>query len=394
MKENNLRVKAALKDKAISTNNESTFDQRKFISDIYECEKEKYIIENRIKTLNREIDNASYIKKYDDTEFANYEKKNMKRKLFEKDSSKVKRAVNSFKERVGMYFIFGGIAGVIVGIITNFLNFLGVLESGSRGLIKGYVLPGFRTMLITFVIVFGIMVIDYINSSFSDRKERKSIIRSNNKIPEKNEEIEEFNQKLKDECNEKYLDYVKNRRKEIDKTVPLMKQEREEANNQLTFLNETLNVLYNLRLNGVLCLHPNYQGLVPISIIYGYFDTGRCTQLQGHEGAYNLYEDEKMKGMIINKLDIVTQQLGKLNTAMVYVTKAIESCNESLSYMEKTSNKLIESVKNMHEGISDQMYGLSGQMASIESNTANGAYYAEVGAKMTTFNTVYNMLKD
>ena len=370
------------------------FSQHKFISDIYECEKQKYVIENRIKTLNKEIANASYIKQYNDTEFAKYEKKNKKRKLFERDYSKLNDAVNSFEERVGMYFVFGGIAGVIVGFITNLLHFLGILEKVDRGLIKGYVLPGLKTMLITFAIALGIMAIDYIKSSLSDLNKRKSVKRSNNKIPEKNREIEEFNQKLKEECNEKYLNYVNIRRKEINRTVPLMKQEREEAKNQLAFLNETLNSLYNLRINGVLCLHPNYQGLVPISVIYGYFDTGRCTQLQGHEGAYNLYEDEKMKGMIINKLDIVSQQLGQLNTAMVYVGRALETCNERLSFMEESSNKLIKSVNNMNSDISNQLNGVSNQMSTIEENTANSAYYAEVGAKMATFNTVYNLLKD
>lgn len=156
----------------------------------------------------------------------------------------------------------------------------------------------------------------------------------------------------------------------------------------------TLKELYNLRINGVLCLHPNYQGLIPISIIYGYFDTGRCSQLQGHEGAYNLYEDEKMKGMIISKLDIVSQQLGELNNAMVYVGKAIEECNERLSDLESTSERMISSVNSMNSNISNQLNGVSNQMSAIESNTANSAYYAEVGAKMTTFNTVYNMLKD
>ncbi|MGN0522044.1 MAG: hypothetical protein ACI4IQ_05340, partial [Eubacterium sp.] len=156
----------------------------------------------------------------------------------------------------------------------------------------------------------------------------------------------------------------------------------------------TLYELYNLRINGVLCLHPNYQGLIPISIIYGYFDTGRCSQLQGHEGAYNLYEDEKMKGMIINKLDVVSKQLGELNNAMVYVGKAIEECNERLSELESTSERMISSVNSMNSNISNQLNGVSNQMSAIESNTANSAYYAEIGAKMTTFNTVYNLLKD
>lgn len=394
MSENNVKIKVSGKDKEVMQSEEVSFNQRKFIGDIYECEKQKYIIENRIKMLNGKIANASYIKKYDDTEFAKYEQKHRKHELFEKNYKKVNDAVSNFKERAFAYFLFGGIAGVVVGFLTNLLLFLGVLENVDGGLIKGYVIPGFKTMLIVFAIALGIMAIDYIISSLSDKQQRNLIKQNNNKVPEKNKEIEKFNQKLKEDCNNKYLNYVKNRRKEIDKTVPLMKQERDLACTELEKTKNTLVMLYNLRIDGVLCLHPNYQGLVPVSVIYGYFDTGRCSQLQGHEGAYNLYEDEKMKGLIINKLDVVSRQLGQLQASMVYVGNMLEVCNACLSDLEKSSNRMISSINNMNSNVSNQISGVSNQMAAIEENTANSAYYAEVGAKMTTFNTVYNLLKN
>lgn len=177
-------------------------------------------------------------------------------------------------------------------------------------------------------------------------------------------------------------------------TKPINEREQEQALHQLCAVYNTLEMLYNLRVNGVLCLHPNYQGLVPISIIYGYFDTGRCSQLQGHEGAYNLYEDEKMKGMIIGKLNVVLKQLNQLNRSMIYVGKAIEKCNSRLSDLESAGNRMISSVNNMNSNVSNRLNGVSNQMSAIEANTANSAYYAEVGARMSTFNTVYNLLSD
>lgn len=141
-------------------------------------------------------------------------------------------------------------------------------------------------------------------------------------------------------------------------------------------------------------MHPNYRGLIPISVIYGYFDTGRCTQLQGHEGAYNLYEDEKMKGIIINKLETVSKQLGDLQSSMVYVGQAIQECNSLLSDLEAEGERMTAAVHSMNKSVSNRLGGVSNQLSYIETNTANSAYYAEVGAKMATFNTVYNLLKD
>ena len=34
-----------------------------------------------------------------------------------------------------------------------------------------------------------------------------------------------------------------------------------------------------------------------------YLQSGRCYTLEGHEGAYNLYEEEKFKEIILTKLD-------------------------------------------------------------------------------------------
>lgn len=102
----------------------------------------------------------------------------------------------------------------------------------------------------------------------------------------------------------------------------------------------------------------------------------------------------KMKGIIINKLDVVSRQLGQLQSSMIYVGQAIEECNDRLSELESTSNRIINSVTNMSSNISKQISGVSNQMSAIEESTANSAYYAEVGAMMTTFNTVYNLLND
>lgn len=171
----------------------------------------------------------------------------------------------------------------------------------------------------------------------------------------------------------------------------MYRTEKRQVKANIEKLENTLRELYSMRINGVLCLHPNYQGLIPVSIIYGYFDTGRCTQLQGHEGAYNLYEDEKMKGMIISKLDYVSNQLSRLNGTMSYVADALDECNSRLMNLEDSGNDMAKQIGRLNKNVNSLNSNVSKRMGAIEANTANAAYYSEVSARCDVFNTVYNL---
>lgn len=60
-------------------------------------------------------------------------------------------------------------------------------------------------------------------------------------------------------------------------------------------------------------IHPKYRNFLAIAQIYEYFDTGRCTELGGANGAYNLYESELRQNIIIDRLDVIVSQLQMLN---------------------------------------------------------------------------------
>lgn len=168
--------------------------------------------------------------------------------------------------------------------------------------------------------------------------------------------------------------------------------EYDEASKLLKNMRYVLLNLYYYRINGTLCLHPDYRGLIAISVIYGYFDTGRCTQLRGHEGAYNLYEEEKIKGIIITQLNAISNQLNRLENSMIYVGQAIQDCNSRLAELETTSNKMINAVNRVNMSVSNKLDDISNQNAQIEENVANVAYYAEISANMDSINTMYNLL--
>lgn len=74
-------------------------------------------------------------------------------------------------------------------------------------------------------------------------------------------------------------------------------------------------------------IHPKYRNMVAVAQIYEYLDTGRCTELEGPNGAYNLFEKELKEKKIIDKLDIIIDQLAVLNETMSYISNSLDRAN-------------------------------------------------------------------
>lgn len=385
MSENNLKIKVSAKEQNLAQNGDLVFDQQTFISDIYECEKQKYILKKRYNTITNSIKKKRNKPEYWNTSFAKHAEKEYKKR--QASLKKPKPETFCFSNYLGFSAILGGATGVV----------LFILECIFHGVIDPYFSDSAQVIFDIFIALAITLIIPFKNMIKTRNRNTRALKKyeiNYEKAVEVNSQIDEYNKTVDTKWNKKYNEFCNDIDKKADEYEKLVKPELDELKKKYNLVCDILNSLYGLRINGVLCLHPNYQGLVPISIIHGYFDTGRCTQLQGHEGAYNLYEDEKMKGMIISKLDIVSQQLGRLNNSMLYVGQTIEECNSRLADLESTSNRMINSVNNMSNNVTNQLNGASSKMSAIEENAANSAYYAEIGARMTTFNTVYNLLKD
>lgn len=107
-------------------------------------------------------------------------------------------------------------------------------------------------------------------------------------------------------------------------------------------------------------LYPKYRGLIPVSTIYEYLESGRCFSLVGHEGAYNLYESELRMNAIIGKLDDIIDRLDDISSSQRLLAQEIRKSNSQLSR-------------------------ISGTLDNIENNTALTQYYSSVTASNTTF---------
>ena len=52
-----------------------------------------------------------------------------------------------------------------------------------------------------------------------------------------------------------------------------------------------------------------YRSFIILSKFYEYFLSGRCLELEGPFGAYNLYEQESRADIVIGKLDVIINSL-------------------------------------------------------------------------------------
>lgn len=111
-------------------------------------------------------------------------------------------------------------------------------------------------------------------------------------------------------------------------------------------------------------IHPKYRNFLAIAQIYEYFDTGRCIELVGPNGAYNLYEQELRQNTIIDRLDVIVSQLQMLNRTMAYVASAISESNSILRNISST-------------------------LRSIDTNTALTAYNSQCIAHNTRIASQY-----
>lgn len=144
--------------------------------------------------------------------------------------------------------------------------------------------------------------------------------------------------------------------------IQLLKKELEVINNNRSKTREVLQRYYSLNV-----IYPKYRNFVAISSFYEYLVSGRCDGLEGHEGAYNIYETEMRLDKIIVQLDEVIERLNEIkqNQHMLYW-----AINENKKQTEYLIREVHRSVDALHR---------------IEENTAVSAYNTHILAQNTEF---------
>ena len=93
-------------------------------------------------------------------------------------------------------------------------------------------------------------------------------------------------------------------------------------------------------------IHEKYRNFVAVSMLYQYFDTGICTELEGHGGAYDRYEIDCKLDAFIEKLDIIIEKLDDISNMQYVLYQKINDINNNISkinsglkQLQKTADK-------------------------------------------------------
>ena len=156
--------------------------------------------------------------------------------------------------------------------------------------------------------------------------------------------------------------------KEIDEAVIALEEQ-----------NKCLKQYYDLGF-----IFSKYHNIVALTTIYEYFVTGRCTSLGGGDGAYNLYENETRANIIINKLDLIINQLEAIKDNQYTLYEVLVDIEKGIGKLNQKMNAIWEEVKDIkvNQDISNGILGSVAVSAAYTAyNTAKIAKYSEMTAK-------------
>lgn len=132
-------------------------------------------------------------------------------------------------------------------------------------------------------------------------------------------------------------------------------------------LDETQKLLEALYAKDI--IFEKYRNLVAISTIYEYFASGRCTELTGANGAYNLFETELRQNLIINQLEQVNANLEEIKANQYILYQGISKINNSLDGLAHEIKNIAQSTKEI--AVSSRITAICSEVTAQNTLAAN-----------------------
>ena len=122
-------------------------------------------------------------------------------------------------------------------------------------------------------------------------------------------------------------------------------------------LQNTLGKLYQTRekLYNTNVIFPKYRTLPCISTMLEYLQAGRVSELEGANGAYNLYEAELRMNMVIANLDQINEQLNTIKQNQFNLYQAVCDVNSTLSKIDQQMQIQVAQQQKMLKGQETQL---------------------------------------
>ncbi len=321
----------------------TTSELKKYISNIYQMEIALY---TQRKIYNNIQNKINKLKPYQ-----------MESLLPLKEMKEIKE-FNNIGQKI-LYFIGQIIMGIIGGI------FFGILYGAIPCSIIGAILAIFTSLTLKQGLMYGaifgeiITILLFLLFAIRENNDNKKENESNRK---ENEKLQKSNQEIMQRNAEKERVY--------NRKMALLKQELNIVGQAGAKMSNTLNLYYQ---RGV--IFPKYRNFVAISSFHEYLSSGRCSRLDGHEGAYNIFESEIRQNMIICKLDEVVRKLESIQDNQYMMYSAIRQSNQR-------SDSVLKALDNATD-----------HLQAIESNTTVSTYNSNIITQNTEFLTWLEILK-
>ena len=94
-------------------------------------------------------------------------------------------------------------------------------------------------------------------------------------------------------------------------------------------------------------IFPKYRNMIAMCTIFEYYMTGRVSELEGPNGAYNLYESELRQNLIINKLDTIITQLEQVKENQFILYQEVQKTNKILNGISKDIKEILDTTKKI-----------------------------------------------
>ena len=143
---------------------------------------------------------------------------------------------------------------------------------------------------------------------------------------------------------------------------------RQQVETSLASSRQNLEKMYSYNI-----VFPKYRNYVMVSSIYEYFCSGRCTTLEGHEGAYNILELEIRLDRIITRLDCIFQNLSAIQANQYTLYRCLQDSNQKIDLLLQEESRMADSL----QGIGAQTTTMNARLASLQRSSELTNYLAE-----------------
>ena len=176
------------------------------------------------------------------------------------------------------------------------------------GLVLSFNIPilGVPLMLICGVGLLILLSQNFSANNNADKKNQELALQYQKDMSTYENKLKSY-QKAQAELEINYKDKYAHYRQEVDRYDENTNLLMERHSSALSTLEAALNNLYNEDV-----IFPKYRNLIAITTINEYLESGRCSTLEGPNGAYNLYESETRQNIIIHQLSTVISNLEQI----------------------------------------------------------------------------------